>query len=129
MARKTGCPLSQNSNIIFCAILSHSACGLSALVEYHFFSEPRPRNDHCPARNLYAYRETRLAFDSHSILLSFDPHEMSLNIDMKMILPVKFSGVSSNLNSKRLTSSLSCNVLKPGKRFHSNSKSCIRVNL
>ena len=33
------------------------------------------------------------------ILLSFDPHEMSLNIDMKMILPVKFSGVSFNLNS------------------------------
>ena len=31
-----------------------------------------------------------------------------------MILPVKFSGVSSNLNSKRLTSSLSCNVLNPG---------------
>ena len=41
--------------------------------------------------------------------------KMSLNIDMNMILPVKFSGVSSNLNSKRLTSSLSCNVLNPGK--------------
>ena len=53
--------------------------------------------------------------------LSLDPQEMSLNIDMNMILPVKFSGVSSNFNSKRLTSSLSCNVLNPGKIFHSNS--------
>ena len=34
---------------------------------------------------------------------------------------MKFSGVSSNLNSKLLTSSLSCNVLNPGKIFHSNS--------
>ena len=40
---------------------------------------------------------------------------MSLNIDMKIIIPVKFSGVSSNLNSKLLTSWLSCNVLNPGK--------------
>ena len=36
---------------------------------------------------------------------------MSLNIDINMILPVKFSGVSPNLNNKLLTSSLSCNVL------------------
>ena len=40
---------------------------------------------------------------------------MSLNIDMKIILPVKLSGVSFNLNSKLLTSWLSCNVLNPGK--------------
>ena len=33
---------------------------------------------------------------------------MSLNIDMNMILPVKFSGVSPNFNSKLLTSPLSC---------------------
>ena len=98
VARKTGCPLSANVNIIFSAILSHSPCGLSSRIEYPFFSEPGPRNDHCPVPNLLAYRETRLAFDSHSALLSLDPYEMSLNIDMKMILPVKFSGVSFNLN-------------------------------
>ena len=46
---------------------------------------------------------------------------MSLNIDMNIILPVKLSGVSPSLNSKHLTSSLSCNVLNPGKIFHSNS--------
>ena len=55
-----------------------------------------------------------MAFARHSFSLSFDPHEKSLNIDINMILPVKFSGVSSNFNNKRLTSSLSCNVLSPG---------------
>ena len=59
--------------------------------------------------------------DMHSSSLSLDPQEMSLNIDMNMILPVKFSGVSSSLNSKLLTFSLSCNVLIPGKIFHSKS--------
>ena len=78
-------------------------------------------NDHCPVPDLFVKRETSRAFDSHSILLSFDPQEMSLNIDMKMILPVQFSGVSSYLNSKRLTSSLSCNVVYPEIIFHSNS--------
>ena len=71
--------------------------------------------------NLFVYRETSLAFAKHSCSLSFDPQEMSLNIDTNMILPVKFSGVSSNLHSKRLASSLSCNLLNPGNIFHSNS--------
>ena len=81
----------------------------------------RPMNDHCPFPNLFAYRETSFAFARHSFSLSFDPREMSLNIDMNRNLPVIFSGVSSNLNSKLLTSSLSCNELYPGKIFHSNS--------
>ena len=33
MARKIGCPLSANVDIIFSAILSHSPCGLSSLIE------------------------------------------------------------------------------------------------
>ena len=106
---------------ILSAILSHSRCGLSSLIECHFFSEPGPINDQCPLPNLFAYRETRLAFDMHSFSLSLDPQEMSLKIDMNIIRPVKFSGVSPNLNSKLLTSSLSCNALNPGKIFHSNS--------
>ena len=73
--------------------------GLSSLIEYHFFSEPGPRNDYCPAPSLLAYRETRLAFDSHSTSLSLDPHEMSLNIEMKIIRPVNLSGVTLNLNN------------------------------
>ena len=51
----------------------------------------------------------------HLFSLSLVPQELSLNIDINRILPVKFSGVSSNFNSKHLTSSLSCNVLNPGK--------------
>ena len=80
-------------------------------------------NDHCPISNLFAQRETSWAFDSHSFSLSLDPHEMSLKIDRKTIRPVKFSGVSPNLNSNCLTSWLSRNVLNPGKIFHSNSMS------
>ena len=46
---------------------------------------------------------------------------MSLNIDMKMARPVNFSGVTLNLNSNSCTLWLSCNVVNPGKIFHSNS--------
>ena len=46
---------------------------------------------------------------------------MSLNIDMKMIRPVKFSGVTLNLDSNSWTLWQSCHVVNPGKRFHSNS--------
>ena len=56
--RKTGFLLSANVNIICSATLSHSPCGLYSWVEYHFFSDPGPRNDHCPAENLSAKRET-----------------------------------------------------------------------
>ena len=121
VARKIGHPLSANSNNIHSAILSHSPCGLSSLIQHHFFSEQGPMNDHCPFPNLFAYRETSLAFARYSFSLSLDPQEMSLNIDINRILPVKISGVSPNLNSKYLTSSLSCNVLNPGKIFHSKS--------
>ena len=48
-------------------------------------------------------------------------HRRCQNIDMNIILSVKFSGVSPNLNSKLLTSWLSCKLLNPGKIFHSNS--------
>ena len=49
------------------------------------------------------------------------PMRCRLNIDMKIIRPVKFSGVSPNLNSNSWTLWLSCNVVNPGKMFHSNS--------
>ena len=54
-------------------------------------------------------------------LLSLDLHEMSLNIDMKIIRPVNFSGVTLNLDSNSWTLLQSCNVVSPGKIFHSNS--------
>ena len=92
----------QISNIIFSAILSHSPSGLSALIEYHFLWSS-PRNDHCPAPNLLANRETSWAFDSHSSCCVLISIKMSLNIDTKIIRPVKFSGVSPNLNSNSWT--------------------------
>ena len=78
-------------------------------------------NDFCPVPNFLAYKDTTLACARHYFSLSFVPQEMSLNIDMNRILPVKFAGVSHNLLSESLTLSQSCNVSNPGKMFHSNS--------
>ena len=78
-------------------------------------------NDHCLVPNFLAYKDTTLACARHSCSLSLVPQEMSLNIDINRILPVKFSGVSPNSLSKLLTLSQSCNVSNPGKMFHSNS--------
>ena len=121
VARKIGHVLSANSSNIFSAIWSQIPCGLFSSIEYHFFWEPGPMNDHCPLPNLFAYKETTFAFARHSFSLSFVPQEMSLNIDINKILPVKFSGVSPSLLSRSLTLPWSCNVSNPGKMFHSNS--------
>ena len=59
---------------------------------------------------------TRLLF-----LLSLDPHEMSLNIDMKIIRPVNFPGGTLNFDSNSWALVQSSNVVNPGKMFHSNS--------
>ena len=56
VARKIGHPLSANSNNILSAILSQIPCGLSSFIEYLFFSEPGPMNDHCPLPNFLAYK-------------------------------------------------------------------------
>ena len=77
-------------------------------------------NDHCPLPNFLAYKDTSRAFARHSCSLSLVPQEMSLNIDINRILPVKFSGVSPYLLSKLLTLSQSCNVSNPVKMFHSS---------
>ena len=89
-----------------------------SLVEYHFFSDPGPRNDRCPGDNLLEKIETRLALRSQA--LSWDQHEMSLNIDMKMIRPVNSSGCLLILDRYSWTLLQSCNVVNPGKTFHSN---------
>ena len=46
---------------------------------------------------------------------------MSLNINMKIIRAVHFSGSTLNLNNNSWTFLQSCNVVNPGKIFHSNS--------
>ena len=56
-------------------------------------------NDHCPIPNFFAYKETTLAYAKHSLSLLLPSQEMSLNIDINKILPVKVSGSSPNLLS------------------------------
>ena len=46
---------------------------------------------------------------------------MSFNIEMKMIRPVNSSGFSLIFDRKSWTLLQSCNVVIPGKIFHSNS--------
>ena len=120
VARKVGCPLSANSNSICSAILSQAPCGLFS-AEYHFYSEPGPINDRCPIPSLRASTFTTPAFAKHSSLLPFLSQEMSLNIDIKRILPVTDSGVCPIELRRSLILSQSCNVVNPGKMFHSNS--------
>ena len=55
------------------------------------------------------------AFAKHSSSLPLLSQEMSLNIDINRILPVKVSGVSPNLLSRSVTLPQSCNVVNPGK--------------
>ena len=56
----------------------------------------------------------------HSRSLSSDDHMMSLNIDMKLIRPLNCDG-SPILVMNSWTLMMSCNVVNPGKIFHSNS--------
>ena len=65
--------------------------------------------------------ETTLAFAKHSSSLPLLSQEMSLNIDINKIHLVKVSGVSPDLFSRSVTLPQSCNVVNPGKIFHSNS--------
>ena len=90
-------------------------------IEYHFLSETGPINDHCPIPNFFASMETTLEFAPHSFSLPLPSQEMSLNIDIKRILPVKVSGVSPDLLSRSVTLPQSCNVVNPGKMLQSNS--------
>ena len=53
--------------------------------------------------------------------LSIDPSKMSLNIDTKMIRPFFCSSGSLILDMNSWTLFQNCNVVKPGKIFHSNS--------
>ena len=65
--------------------------------------------------------------ESHSFLLFSDPHQMSLNIDMKIIRPVSFSGDTLNLDSNSWTLLQSCNVVNPWKIFHSHSVGSLSI--
>ena len=89
-------------------------------MEYHFFSDPGPRNDQCPAGNLFAHKDTSVELAIDSCSLSLIHQMMSLNIDMKMIRPWNRSG-SPILLMNFCASRTSSNVVDPVKLFHSNS--------
>ena len=78
--------------------VSHCACPfracLSATLEFphHFFSSPGPRNVQCPCKNLFAYSLTFSEFEKQIPSLLFLVQSMPLNMDMKMIPSVNFSG-------------------------------------
>ena len=61
-----------------------------------------------------------LALNSHACSFSLDLHEMSLNIDMEMIRPVKSSGSTLIFDRNSWTLKQSCNVVNPGKILHSD---------
>ena len=84
-------------------------------IEYHFFSDPSPRNDQRPGGNLFANVDTSVALALHYCSFSVDPHEMSLNIDMKMIRPVNSSVCLLILDMNSWTLLQSCNMVNPGK--------------
>ena len=89
-------------------------------LEYHFFCDPSPKNDQRPAGNIFANKDTNVALAMHSRSLSSDLHMMSLNIDMKISRPLNCDG-SPILVMNSWTLMMSCNVVDPGKIFHSNS--------
>ena len=60
-------------------------------VEYHFVSDPGPRNVQRPAGN-FANTDTSEALAMHSRSLSVKSHTMSLNINMQIIRPWNCAG-------------------------------------
>ena len=83
-------------------------------MEYHFVSDPGPRNDQRPAGNLFAKRDTSVELAIHSVSLSLLHHMMTLNNDMKIIPPRNCSG-SPILLMNFWTSRTSSHVVDPGK--------------
>ena len=84
-------------------------------MEYHFVSDPGPKNDQRPAGNLFfSNKDTSVELAIHSVSLSLLHHMMSLNIDMKIIRPWNCDG-SPILVMNSWTLLMSCNVVNRGK--------------
>ena len=95
--RKIGWPNLSKLSSIFSAVRSKDPLGLQLYVAYRFFCEPSPRKDQWLRRNCRAYSSTLFELFSHNSAFPVAPHSMSLNIDMKMILPLK--SARSHFNS------------------------------
>ena len=113
--------------------LSHSPCGLSSRPDRIQFFLIQARGMTIALLRIFLQREKRVDHLTRILLCCLLlTMRCRLKIDMKIFPPVTFSGVSFNLNSNSLTSWLSCNVLNPGKIFHSNfigSPSILSKNL
>ena len=70
---------------------------------------------------IFLHRSKRVERLIHIRAYSLERHEMSLNIDMKIVRPVKSSGCMLMFDMNSWTLKQSCNVVNPGKIFHSNS--------
>ena len=95
--------------------------GLYVWVPYHFFSDPRPRNDQCPCANLLAFSFTIWKVAIHNASFPFSLLAMSLYIDMKMIRPGSCSGSHCVSVIMFQIPARICNVVNLGKIFHLNS--------
>ena len=91
---------------------------LTLSAEYHFFSDPGPRNDQRPAGKSFCKKRHKCSVSNK--FKSVSHQMMSLNIDMKIIRPLNCDG-SPILFMHLWTSWTSCNVVNPGKIFHLNS--------
>ena len=85
-------------------------------IKWHIFPQRGPRGSLWTVLG-----RIRKAFLKHSFLLPFLSQELSLNVDINRILPVKVAGVCPKSLSRSLILPQSCNVVNPGKIFHWNS--------
>ena len=104
---------------LFCNVVPGSLWAILGRIPLLFrtWSNKRPLSNTKSSRKYFHGFGICQAF----IIVAFLSQEMSLNIDIKRILPVKVSGVCPKLLSRSLILSQSCNVSNPGKTFHSNS--------
>ena len=113
VARKIGHPLSTNSNSILSAILSIQ------LLDYLHWYDTTFLWTKTEKRPLSRAKSSGIQRFESSIWLAFlfIVSWSTKRCRWTSTWPVKFSGVSFDVNNKSLTSSLSCNVLNPGKIF------------
>ena len=113
LARNTRCPLSAKLSIMPSAVLPHSPSGLLTWVPYHFVSDPGPRKDPMSLRESSSILSNSVSVRKFNFLFPRLVQSMSLDIDMKMILPLNCSG--SHFGSVIIfwTSSRIPNVVNP----------------
>ena len=128
---KLGVRLLRTWSFINAAILPHSPPGLSLYVEYHFVSDPGPRNDQRLAGHLFANEDASVEGAIVAVSLTLLHHMTPLNTDTKIIRPWNCSG-SPILLMSCWTSWTSCNVVNLGKystRIPSVSVNCLQSSV